>query len=245
MKKLFWALALMFTTVNMALSQVNLNIDWGYEGLYSSSVQEPEQIREDNYEKYVFVNSFRINVMPEIMLSKRFSIMSGLRFSYNQGVFKNKKGEYDNNDNIMYWLSDSRGADVYYYSIDAIRQKTMCIGVPVAGKFNIRGNDVFFSPFIKVGGSLNFGINNKYDAVMSDSKMSKHKSEIEDAMADDNIIYGSAWGSAGLQLGTKQKFAFEVIIPTFLFGTHTAFADVNWGFGGAVSWIIPLSKSNN
>lgn len=246
MKKHLLALAVMFTIVNVALSQINLNVDWGYEGLYSSTIQEPEQIRKDNFEKYLFMNSFRINVMPEFMLTKRISIMGGLRFSYNQSVLKNKKNEYNNEDHEMFWMTGAQGADLYYYTLDKIRQKTMCIGVPVAGKFNVRGSDVFISPFIKFGGSVNFGISNKYDAVMSDSQMSKHKSEIEDDIEDDNnVVYFTAWGSAGLQLGKKQKFAFEVIIPTFCLGSYSAFTDTNWGFGCAVSWIIPLSTSNN
>lgn len=246
MKRHFLALALMVATFDVALSQVNLNVDFGYEGLFSSSPSVPEQIRENNYSKYVYVNSFRINIMPEFQLKDRFSIMSGLRLSYNQGVFKNKKNSYNKEEYCMYWVAGSQGDDIYYYTIDKIEQKTTYIGVPIVGKFNIRGNDVFISPFLKCGCSFNFGIKNKYNAVMGDSKMSIHKSEIEDAIDDGNAMYTSVWGSAGVQLGSKQKFSIEIIVPTFFIGTHSAFSDYsNWGGGAAVSWIVPLSKSNN
>ena len=245
-------------TITYSFSRLRLGIELG-ASLLMGEIKKPEMVRETQsyynygdayYNDYGFISEeknfglFYLGVKPEYLLSKRFAVSAGVRFSYFKANLKSDK------DCFLWRTSSNDDTKTNYVSIKSITQKNYYIGIPLEVRFFPSEKDYAVRPYFLFGTTLNFLITSTNDVEFKVSAMGKYSDEIKKNITEPNSFHILTYLGAGLKIGkmTHPFGSIEVHLPMFTAASSKSNSFVKtddmFGIGIRASVHIPLMHNH-
>ena len=239
------------------IPRFRLGVEAGIDGVFGEK-NKPPMIREnhssyydgdnDYYCGFIFstqiINSLYLGLKPEYVISKRFTVSAGVRFSFNSV-------KYDSDRDYFLWKvnESSDGTNTNYLKIEEITQKSYYVGIPIEIKFFPREIDYPVRHYFIIGTTLNFLATSTEEVSFKNPAMKKYESSVSNQISPSGF-YQYLYGGFGLKMGnTKYPFVnIEFHFPVLVFADDKPNSLVNmnnvFGFGGQMSLQIPLFKKH-
>ena len=173
-----------------------------------------------------------------ITKNPRFELFSGIRYT-------NIKSKMYDNSSMGYFfiiLKQEEQTTEYVRVID-INQSSNYLGVPIEASFFI-SKPHLFTPFIKLGVSVNYRISLVEEVNFYNDAMNNYKSDVLAKFNETDDFYSTGYFSLGIRIGQENKpnVRFEFKAPTFYFSKNTSsFVEAsNYGIGFQFNFQMPI-----
>ena len=244
-------------TITFAIPRLRVGVEAGVNLLFEGGINKPSQIREsrsyysdDDYDfhcgfvlPYQNFTIFYFGIKPEYMISKRFMVSVGARFSFNKAVLNSDR------DYFLWKISETE-TNTNYVKINSINQKNYYVGVPLEMRYFVSGKDYVVRPYFVVGTALNFLVASNSNVEFQSPTMEKYASEVLSQINEPNFFYGLFYIGAGLKIG-KMNYPFgniEAHFPIATYGNTNSDTFVKMigyrGLGFRMTLYIPLLKEH-
>ena len=274
MKKSFLLLAIAGLSVLMPVSaqeqqtSKHNNLKLAFElgaNIMSAELERPEQIRENhsspysyyrddynynrNYEygyirDYSSLQTMYFGVKPEFFTYKnRIGIASGLRFTMASTKLVSDR------DNFL-WKVKEDGLNTGYVRIDDIREKSYLLSIPFEVRYFINDRELPFQTYFKIGVSLDYCVNSKYQVNFSSKAMEKYNEQIQNQIPKNDAFSYFVFGAVGFKISKYAEGKWtpwgniEFQFPYVLI-TKNSFAFAGTGFGAGIQCSFQIPIGNN
>jgi hypothetical protein len=240
----------------LSLPRLHLGIEAGINGLFGN-INKPIQIREnqsyyqdldyDFFGGYVSPNdaftSFSFGIKPEYLLSKRFTVALGLRFSFY-------KATLGSNQDFFLWKLSETETNSNWVKIKNISQQNYYIGIPLEFRLFPREKDYAVRQYFILGTSFNFLVASENKVAFQNAAMKKYSSDVLNHIENPNRFLGYLYAGIGLKFG-KMKYPFgdiEFHFPVIIYGNGKTKTFVQMigslGLGFQTTLHIPIYKKH-
>lgn len=153
-----------------------------------------------------------IEVKPEFMINRVFSVDAGVRFTHSFG-------ETTSTNNLM-WKVKEEGVNTYYVTTDRLTQHAYYLGIPIGIRAAFADLDRV-SPFIKAGVAVNFKVGSHNNARFNDSRFNEYEEQIKQYMGRPKAVALPIYISGGIQCGPSGMINVELMCPYFMKYSNT------------------------
>jgi len=253
---LFILLGVQIQAQDYSIPRLRLEVEGGVNLLFAK-MNKPELIRES--QTYFFDNdhdfhcgfvresrgifTYQAAVKLEYVLTKRWAIASGLRFSFYKATLTSDR-------DYFLWKVFETETVTNYVKINDIYQRNYYLGIPIEIKLYPREKDYFVRQYFLVGGTLNFLVASEKKVVFQNKNMEKYSSAVKKYIVPPNLFHGNIYLGVGLKIG-KSNYPvgnLEVIVPVLTIGQYkkNTFAKITAapGIGVRAIFQIPLLKKH-
>ena len=240
-------------TITLTTPRLRVGIEAGAAVLFGN-INKPEMIRENrsyyhdpedrDYDYNCgFVSEqqsyglFYVGLKPEYVLSKRFAVAVGVRFSFYKAVLSSDKEAF-------LWRISEDERNTNYVKIKNISQKNYLVGVPLEIRFFPNEKDYFVRHYFIWGTTLNFLVTSTTEVEFQNGRMEKYSSDVTDQIGKPNNFLGLFYGGVGLKIG-KTNYPFgniEIHFPVIAYGNNQSksFAKIENEFGLGIRATLQL-----
>jgi len=242
--------------INYSIPRLRLEVEGGVNLLFAE-MNISKQIREsqsyffdkdhDFYNGFVrksgTIYTYQAAVKLEYVLTKRWTVASGLRFSFHKAELTSGRGYF-------LWKASETETATNFVKIKNIFQNNYYLGIPIEFKLYPREKDYFVRQYFLFGGALNFLVASEKKVEFQNKNMEKYSSAVKKHIGTPNIFHGNIYLGVGLKIG-KSNYPvgnLEVILPVLTIGQYNknTFAKIIAapGIGVRAKIQIPLLKKN-
>ena len=241
------------------ISRFSMGVEAGMDALFGGKNKLP-MIRENHSSSYYYdgdeeyhcgfilpsqtINSLYLGLKPEYVISKRFTVSTGIRFSFNKIV-------YDSDRDYFLWKISESTDENYtnYLKIRDITQKNYYIGIPMEIKFYPREIDAPARQYCKLGVALNFLATSTEDVSFQNPAMNNYTADVLNKIDRISGFHGCVYVGVGFKIGnTNYPFGnIEFHFPVGVFsknGSNSLVNDEIAGLGFQAALQIPLFKKH-
>ena len=211
------------------IPRFRLGVEAGIDGLFGEKNKLP-MVRENHSSSYYYdgdeeyhcgfilpaqnAKLFYLGLKPEYVISKRFTVSTGVRFSFNKTV-------YDSDRDYFLWkVSESAdGNNANYLKIKEITQSSYCLGIPLEIRFFLREKDYPVRQYLIFGAAFNFLVASNEKVSFQNSAMNKYTSDVLNQIDRSIGAYKSFYAGVGFKIGkTNHPFGnIEIHAPVITF----------------------------
>lgn len=153
----------------------------------------------DYYSKdYLYHNStkaiYYFGIKPEYQISDRFSIASGIRFSFFEDIIKSDRS-------FFLWEAPGNTNNINYLRVANIRQTVYNVGIPLEIRFYPKKHDNTVRQYFVLGAMFNLAAFTDTDVNFANSAMAKYEQDIKNQLNKPNNFSTYYYLGIGLKIG--------------------------------------------
>lgn len=257
---ILFLMALYFSPIQaqdtIKLSRFRIGIEVGIRNSFVET-NKPTMIRESQFYYSDYDYDYNCGFIPagqdyisyygglniEYLLSKRFAITGGIRFSY--GLLT-----YSSDNDYFLWKVNETELHTNYVKIKEITQKNWHIGTPISIRLFPSERDYFARQYFVLGAVLNFRVHTEQDVFFANSAMEKYKSQVLNEIEKTAIFQGEFFAGIGLKIG-RMNYPIgnvEFHFPVILYGPEKENSLISststFGLEFQTTLQIPMAKKN-
>lgn len=201
-----------------------LNVDVGV-GNMNGEMNNQWSVRQDQSSTYggyssvsssIFSDAYQqyISIKPEIVFSKRISLLSGVRLTQ----IRSEIIPYDRGSYFFLRSKETNPLSIDYFRVTSISEKSNYLSIPIELKINIFQPDFWggLAFYGRLGGSVGFLLHSSNKIDFLNLPMEKYEREIIDAMnVKPNSALSMIYGGFGISYQVKNRPTFSLDLPLF------------------------------